>query len=471
MGRSTRLVNELTIDGLVSECVDQDEAQTAYGAVRHSISASPNASLRLFILGIGNTVSSDVCSRLAAAGNGEYLLAVSQESILSKCTSLLRAGRNSTITDVSVDWTAVISPGRGPSQLQIQQSPPESSIPEMTPSIRSVFFAIIHTETVPEQVIIQGKANGKVVSFRVDVETAIFGRQLTEPPFIHTLAAHRLIRDLEDGNGKGRNSESAHRREIVRLGEAYQIASSCTSFVAVVDPGTRHRRPKIQQKASTSFVAAVTSFFGAIWQYFTDPLATGQPNRGRNERLPGGWSTSDSADSRVPSESDTEYTDDSKDYDDWDSDNSFSTLSSLSSYSSGESRRPQRRRRNRVPSPQVPYAPPTLVSLMNERTERFKPPPINSHVVTLVQQMSASGSFALTNSLGVIVGRDALEEARSWGDDELAAIALAMVYLEKHLGDHLEMSRLLMEKGKEFVKCHPNGGKFDEILDRARAVI
>jgi hypothetical protein len=108
---------------------------------------------------------------------------------------------------------------------------------------------------------------------------------------------------------------------------------------------------------------------------------------------------------------------------------------------------------------------------MNARTEKFKPPPIDSHVVTLVQQMSASGSFALTDVLGAIVGREALEEARSWEDEELAATALAMVYLEKHLGDHLEMGQLLMEKGKEFVKSHPNGGKFKEMLDRARAVI
>ena len=147
-------------------------------------------------------------------------------------------------------------------------------------------------------------------------------------------------------------------------------------------------------------MAAVTSLVGAIWQYFTDPSATGSRALGHNERLPGGWY---SADSRVPSESDTEDTDDSKDYDDWDSDNSFSTLS-LSSYSSGDSGRPQRRRRNPVPSPQVPYASPTPVSSMNDRTEKVKPPPINSHVVTLVQQMSVSGLFALTDSLGVMWG-------------------------------------------------------------------
>ncbi len=453
----------------------QDEAQSAYSAIHHSISASPNAPLRLFILGIGSTVSSDVCSRLAAAGGGEYLLAISQESILSKCTSLLRAGRTSTIRDVSVDWTADISPGRGPyPQLKVEQSPPESSIPEMSPSIRSVFFAIIHTETVPKQVIIRGKVNEKDVSFHVDVESAKFGR-LAEPPFIHTLAAHRLILNLENSNAKGSNPEGSHRKEIVRLGEYYQIASSCTSFVAVdASHGVRHHRPRIQQKASKT---AVTS----ILQYFTDPstwfgssTATGQPKRG----LPGGWTTPDSTDSGVPSESDTEYTDNSEKSDDWDSDETFSTLSSLSSYSSGDSPKPRRRRhshttrrQNGAPSPQVPYAPPAPVSSTNDRNEKFKPPPIDSHVVNLVQQMSASGSFALTDVLGAVVGREALEEARSWEDEELAATALAMAYLEKHLGDHLEMGKLLMEKGKEFVKCHPNSGKFDEMLDRARALI
>lgn len=85
--------------------------------------------------------------------------------------------------------------------------------------------------------------------------------------------------------------------------------------------------------------------------------------------------------------------------------------------------------------------------------------------------MSASGSFTLTDALGAIVGKEALEKARSWEDEELAATALAMVYLEKNLGDHLEVCQLLREKGMEFVKNHPNGGKFGEMLDRARAIL
>lgn len=432
------------------------------------------APLRLFILGIGHTVSSDVCERLATAGGGQHLLAVSQESILLKCTSLLRAGRTSTITDVGVNWTADISPP----QHQVQQSPPELPTPEMYPSSRSVFFAIIHTKAAPKQVVIRGKVDGKDESILVEVESMKFGGRLSEPPFIHTLAANRLIRDLEDGNVKGKQSQITQREKIVRLGEYYQLASSHTSFVAV-DYGEVHPRPQIQQKTST-LSTTVVSFVGAVWQYLRSPAAAGPPKRRQNNGLPGGWSPSGSADSEVPSEidTDTEYSDSSEDHDDWDSDNTFSTLSSLESHSSvdvRQTRRPRRsgsaHQRRRTLSPQPPYSPPPVVSPMTGRSERFKPLPISPHVTNLVEQMSTSGSFALTDALGAIVGMEALEKAKSWENEELAATALAMVYLEKNLGDHLEVCQLLTEKGMEFARNHPNRGKFSEMLDRARMII
>ena len=453
------------------------------------MSTSPDAPLRLFILGIGHTVSSSVCETLATVGGGKYLLAVSQESILLKCVSLVRAGRTSTITDVSVDWTAEISPGHSPfSQPMIQQSPPEPSIPEAYPFTRSIYFAIISTDAVPKQVVIRGKVNGEDMFIRVDVESMKFGRKLSEPPFIHTLAAHRLIRDIEGGNAKGKHPEAAQRREIVRLGEYYQLASSHTSFVAV-DYGEVYPHPQNRKFPDPS--VTVASLVGAIWQYIIDPTAlfrsptvsSSLPKQGNGNGLPGGWATPDSADSEVPSQSSTEYSDSSEDRDDWasqHSDDSLSTLSSLESCSSVDSAppqlRPQRsssqRRRGRALSPQAPYAPPPPASPMTGGVkERFKPLPISPNVVTLVQQMSTLGSFTLTDALGALVGRDALEEARLWDDEALAATALAMAYLEKNLGDHFEVCQLLMEKGTEFVRSHPEGGKFDEMLDRARAIL
>ena len=465
----------------------QDEERRARDAIHHNISTSQNAPLRLFILGIGDTVSSGVCKTLADAGGGEYLLAVSQDSILPKCTGLLRAGRTSTITDVSVDWTAGITPRHSPpSQPLIQQSPPESSIPEVFPFSRSVYFAIIPTDAVPKQVVIRGKANGRDVSIHVDVESMKFGRRASEPPFIHTLAAHRLIRDLEDGRANGKRSETAQREEIVRLGVYYQLASSYTSFVAV-DHG--EVSPHRQNPKPINHSTTMSSLVGTIWQYLANPTglfgslaARSWPRQEHGNGLPGGWSTPASADSGVPSQSSTEYSDGGEDDDDWasqHSDDSFSTLSSLESYSSVEMGPPPRHPRrsgpqlqgDRAPSPQIPYAPPPTVSPMTGGAkEKFKPLPISPLVETLVQQMSASGSFTLTDALGTIIGEHALEEAKSWDDEELAATALAMVFLEDHLGDHLEVYEVLKEKGMEFVKNHPNGGRFDEMLKRARAI-
>ena len=463
----------------------QDEEQRARDAIHENMSTFRNTPLRLFILGIGDTVSSSVCKMLADAGGGEYLLAVSQESILPKCTGLLRAGRTSTITDVSVDWMAEMSPGYGSSSPPLlQQSPPESSIPEVYPFTRSVYFAIIPTDTVPRQVVIRGKANGKDVSIHVDVESMKFGRRMSEPPFIHALAAHRLIRDLEDGRAKGKRSETAQREEIVRLGEYYQLASSHTSFVAV-----DHGEVRPQKLRPPNHSMSVSSLVGTAWQYLTNPtalfgslVARSWPKQGHSNGLPGGWSTPDSADSGVPLPSSTEYSDGSGGDDDWashHSDNSFSTLSSLESYSSVEitppPRRPRvsgsQRRGDRAPLPQIPYAPPPPVSPTTGGVkEKFKPLPISPLVEALTRQMSASGSFKLTDALGAIVGGHALEEAKSWGDEELAATALAMVFLEGHLGDHLEVHQVLMEKGMEFVKNHPNSEEFGEMLNRARAI-
>lgn len=462
----------------------QDEAEVALKAIRDNMSTSLNARLRLFVLGIGSTVSSDVCEKLAAAGGGECLFAVSQESILSKCTSLLRTGRTSTITDVSVDWTTDISSGI-PHRPLIQQSPPESRIPEMSPSTRSLYFAIIPGKTVPRRVVVRGKANGKEVFVHVDVESVKFGRNLSGPLFIHTLAAHQLIRDLEDDVTKGELSEIDQRRRIVKLGEYYQLASSHTCFVAVDNGETHpgHREQQVSSDPSTT----VTSLLGAVWRYLSDetslfqPLITGGPPRKRRaDGLPGGWTTAEGIDSGAPSEADTSDGDCDENQDDWttqDSDCSLSTLSSLESCSSVDTRCPTRRssseqRRNYPgPSSQISYAPPPPVSSANDKPEEFSPLPIDLRVTTLVQQMSAAGSFAMTDALGEIIGRGVLEQSRLWGDEELAATALAMVYLEKNLGEYLELWQVLMEKGMEFVKNHPNGEVFDNMLDRAREVV
>lgn len=63
-----------------------------------------SAPLRVFTLGIGETVSSAMCEGIARAGNGVCLLASSTETMVGKCARLLRAGRNGILEDVTLDW-------------------------------------------------------------------------------------------------------------------------------------------------------------------------------------------------------------------------------------------------------------------------------------------------------------------------------------------------------------------------------
>ena len=72
-GEVLRLVVEWPLGGLVSDPLGQDEAGIALKAIQNNMSTSPNALLRLFVLGTGDTVSSDVCKKLAATGGGNHL--------------------------------------------------------------------------------------------------------------------------------------------------------------------------------------------------------------------------------------------------------------------------------------------------------------------------------------------------------------------------------------------------------------
>lgn len=87
--------------------------------------------------------------------------------------------------------------------------------------------------------MVLGKASGKEVSVHMDVQSMKFGRKLSGPLFIHTLTASWLMRDPEEGNTKGKPPKIDQRRNIVKLGEYYQLASSHTSFVAI-DNGEVH---------------------------------------------------------------------------------------------------------------------------------------------------------------------------------------------------------------------------------------
>ena len=98
-------------------------------AVRNSPIQAP---VRLFVLGIGTGVSSDVCSSLAREGNGEYLFALSAEVILEKCAQLLNAGRSKNIERINIDWEYTASSSRASFSSPMTRNLP-AGIPALAP--------------------------------------------------------------------------------------------------------------------------------------------------------------------------------------------------------------------------------------------------------------------------------------------------------------------------------------------------
>lgn len=190
-----------------------------------------------------------MCEGIARAGNGLCLMATTTESIIGKCTKLMRASRTYILKNVSIDWgvqTDLIQAG-STTELDpggtMRQSP--SHIPAIYPGSRFVAFALIDDPafTPPKEVIIRGQRDGvgELLQFRVPLQHALLppGRANAARSLIATLAAHRAITEIEDAGGRA-DAPADVKDLVVRLGTTYQLASKYTSFVAVDTRTQRH---------------------------------------------------------------------------------------------------------------------------------------------------------------------------------------------------------------------------------------
>ncbi|KAL4063344.1 hypothetical protein J3A83DRAFT_4295864 [Scleroderma citrinum] len=229
-------------------------------AVRNS---PPHAPLRVFVLGIGDA-SSEMCEKIARAGNGECLFAISHESILGKCARLLNAGRTKKIERIEVDWN--IQSASGEPQAHNAASPSSADGPELEPpptlqqaphtltkifaGIRFTVFVIISSTRVPPSIKLFTKFEGvdNPMEWVVPVtEVKPFRNSDSTIPLVHTLAARKLITELSEGRAllpgvvglAVASDDEIRKAAIVRLGLEYQLVSQYTSFVAVEDEQSR----------------------------------------------------------------------------------------------------------------------------------------------------------------------------------------------------------------------------------------
>ncbi|GJE91690.1 hypothetical protein PsYK624_078400 [Phanerochaete sordida] len=215
------------------------DTERVFAAVKEAVEkASPGAPLRVFTLGIGDMTSTATCEGIARAGDGICLMATTSDSIVGKCSKLVRASKTYILRNISIDWGVRTDPAQASAegtteQKTLLQAPAE--VAAIYPGNRFVVFALIEDEayTSPKEVVIRAQRDGQgeVLAFSVPVQTAEVPADHLRPPLIPTLAARRAIMDLED---RARPECPPDVKEaVIRLGTAYQLASRFTSFVAV----------------------------------------------------------------------------------------------------------------------------------------------------------------------------------------------------------------------------------------------
>jgi hypothetical protein len=157
------------------------------------------------------------------------------------------------VTDVKVDWGG----------LDVRMAP--STVPAVFGGDRLVIYGWPQTMRAATAVLSGQTARGPV-SFQVHVEP----ERATAGTTLATLAARTLIRELEDSPEwvESRGSRQRERRtsrakdEIMRLAQAYGLASRETSFVAV----ERRQAPVGGEMQLRRIPVALTSGWGALDQ-------------------------------------------------------------------------------------------------------------------------------------------------------------------------------------------------------------
>ncbi|KAG6380485.1 hypothetical protein JVT61DRAFT_8638 [Boletus reticuloceps] len=337
----------------------------------------------------------------------------------------------------------------------VQQAP--HTLTNIFSGIRFTVFAITSFRTVPTAVRLITTLEGasEPQELIVDVKRVKPFRDTNEHsivPIVHTLAARKLIMELDDGVGPLPtpapgdallvSEDDLRRAGIVRLGLTYQLVSKHTSFVAIQkgDERIRNRVESSPAEAPTlidDLVSGVSSLISSVLGLFsgsstlTSTTTTFNPHH--RSRFPGAFDGSDSGTSessrgrrhrRAPSPRRGRSTSSHISAD------SFSTLSSLdgsscsSCWTSSRPPSPLPRFRDpieRASSPDFLWATsapggvrPTMVpSVPNNRV------PISQEVYDLFQQMDVDGSITVSPLLTRLVGDcGAGQGRRTWDRQE-----------------------------------------------------
>jgi Mg-chelatase subunit ChlD len=459
-----------------------------------------NAQLRVFTLGIGESVSSALCERLAREGGGKCLFAVQAEDITGKCAMLLNAGRTREIESVTIDWHGLGSPPTVnfsplnhrhlllPSVVQLepppsmQQGPP--TITSIFPGMRFNVFAITTFSSIPREVRLHAKIKDseEVIDDIVPVtEVKPFRDEWSSIPLLHTLAAQQLVKDLAEGRAPlpkpmtPASDEDIRKAAIVRLGLGYQLVSQHTSFFAEESGHETARRlrrstswkrsrrqhdhasatsdpadegaPGTDVSTAQTILDSLSQAVYAVFNFFfSDPPST---TRRHQKPLPGAYYSAIQSRSGSPSiQSEHSYRYDNSSTD------TFSTLSSLEG-SSTSSRWSYSRPPSPVPPPEDPIErvpSPVFNTAPQPPAPPRIAPPVPKEAYDIISLQNFDGSFTPSPQLGALVGINTLAKAAELQvDGSIWATAAVVAYLKQHLGTQQDLLDALINKALEYI--------------------
>ncbi|KAJ3207550.1 hypothetical protein HDU67_007387 [Dinochytrium kinnereticum] len=237
---------------------------------------TPEAFARVFALGIGNDVSHHLVEGISRVGGGFAQFVGEDEKLKAKVVKMLKAAVLPPIVGYEIDWTDgkkeaeeveeedfemigadkeaekrtlsffSADPEPKPVPLEtrkmkvaaVQQAP--FKVPNLWPGMRFHAYAILSATTPPPaKVTITATSTDGPIKLIIPVVPASPGTLL------HTLAARKLIQDIDDNKSHlatsykvvGPVPSTLAKEEMVRLGKTYGIASRHTSFLAVDNVG------------------------------------------------------------------------------------------------------------------------------------------------------------------------------------------------------------------------------------------
>ncbi|RIB23991.1 hypothetical protein C2G38_2139476 [Gigaspora rosea] len=222
--------------------------------------------VRFFSIGIGNSVSHNLVESVSRAGKGYAQFVTNNERMDKKILGMLKNAIKPPIKDYNIIWTNQIvedvlpmesesvdvdkptisffSDNTTPPQvaqnfftnIKIQQAP--FLIPPIYPGVRFIVYCILEKGIEAcKEIILSANSHDGPMKLLIPLDPVTL-----QGSKIHTLAARKLIQDLDDGNSLIHKHErnngkpipvSLIREQIVKLSITYNLVSKYTSFLAI----------------------------------------------------------------------------------------------------------------------------------------------------------------------------------------------------------------------------------------------